>query len=82
MTWGEELASRSQEFEAESLPRGQALDPEDSTLLGVGIAAPEENAQGEGGGLVEGSATRGKTAWRRRLSPRHRRAVRSFFRRE
>ena len=44
------------------------------------LAAPPDEAQAEGAGLVEVGASTGKSAWRRRLAPRHRQAVKSFFR--
>lgn len=61
------------------LPPSQARDPRDATLLGVGSAAPEVDAQGGAAGLTEVGASTGKTAWRRRLAPRHRKAVGRFF---
>jgi hypothetical protein len=82
MTWGPESPERLDLFEAKLLPSSQALRPEDSSLLGVGVAAPTENARGEGAGLADTTAATGKAAWRRRLSPRHRRAVGAFFRRD
>ena len=79
LTWGAESPGRTDEFEARILPPSQARDPKDSTILGVGAAAPGVDAQGGASGLTEVDASAGKAAWRRRLSPRHRRAVGSFF---
>ena len=79
MMWGDESPGRSDQFEARALPGARLSDPESSAILGIGSAAPTVDAHGEGAGLVETSPTSGKTAWRRRLSPKHRRAVGSFF---
>lgn len=82
MIWGDESQGRSDQFKATLLPKSQVRDPKDSAILGIGAAAPTEDARGEGAGLVDTGASTGKTAWRRRLSPKHRRAVGTFFRRD
>jgi hypothetical protein len=79
MIWGDESAGRSDLFEAKALPDAEYIDAANSQILGVGSATPTVEPTAEGGGFSEVSASSGKTAWRRRLSPRHRRAVGSFF---
>jgi len=79
LIWGEESQGRSEDFEAEVLPGARFMDIENTRLLGVGSAAPEVNAVGESGGHAAAAASSVKTAWRRRLSPHHRKAVGSFF---
>lgn len=79
MTWGDETKGRTDEFEAKALSPAQALDLEHSAVLGVGAARPEVDpvAEGAGDAAVQGST--GKAAWRRRLAPHHREAVKGFF---
>lgn len=79
LTWGEEAQGRSDEFEAKALDPAHSLDAENSALVGVGAGAPtvEPTAEGAGSADVRGSA--GKSAWRRRLAPHHRQAVKEFF---
>lgn len=77
--WGEESTANTDRFRVELLPEGGAVDPENSSILGVGAVAPPVEAQGESGGLSAVQASSGKAAWRRRLSPSHRAAVQSFF---
>jgi len=79
MIWGDESPELAREL-ARALPKAEARDLDESAVLGVGRAAPTVEAAGESGGRVDGDASLGKAAWRRRLSPRHRSAVRSFFR--
>lgn len=79
MIWGDESPGRTDQFGAEVLPQARLKDLESSNLLGIGSAAPEVDARGESAGLSEVGASAGKTAWRRRLSPKHRRAVGTFF---
>lgn len=78
MFWGEESDEHSAQFELELLP----LDPSslrDAQLIGIGQATPEVRASGEDAGLQEVTGSPGSAATRRRLSPRHRRAVGTFF---
>jgi len=55
------------------------MDLERSGVLGVNATAPEIAPEDEAAGLVEVEASGGGSAWRRRLAPRHRGAVKSFF---
>ncbi len=48
-------------------------------MLDVEWAAPEASPEDESAGLVEVEASSGGSAWRRRLAPRHRAAVKRFF---
>lgn len=79
LTWGEESKGRTDQFEAKALDPAQSLDLEHSALLGVGAGAPNvaPEAESAGGADVQGST--GKSAWRRRLAPHHRQAVKDFF---
>ena len=79
MTWGDETEGDTSKFDVEVLPPAAVEDIEASGILGVGRGAPEVNpsAEGAGSATVEGSV--GNAAWKRRLSPSHRQAVRTFF---
>jgi len=79
MVWGSESPEQSGRFEAKALPPGRFADPESSAVLGIGAGAPEVDpvAGADVSGGVAPSAGRG--AWRRRLAPHHREAVRVFF---
>lgn len=79
LIWGEETAGRLDAFEVEALSPAEVLDLESSAILGVGAAAPEALPRGEGAGLAGATGSVGKAAWKRRLAPSHRDAVRSFF---
>lgn len=70
-------------LEARRLTPSQFSDIEDSTLLGVSSRAPE--ASDDGGSSAGLQSTRhsvGASTFRRRLVPRHRRAVGEFFKGE
>lgn len=82
MTWGEETAGSTDRFEAKALPGAQYRDPDHSTIVGVGAAAPTVEPTAETGGLVDVAASGGRTAWKRRLAPHHRRAIQTYFTRE
>lgn len=79
MIWGEESPGALDRFAAKALPPAAALDPERLALAGVGSSAPNEAPAREGSGLVPTEASPGAASWRRRLAPRHRGAVKSFF---
>ena len=79
MIWGEESQGDTERFEARTLDPAEYADLENSGVLGVDATTPEVDPTAEGAGLVEVEGSGGGTAWRRRLSPRHRRAVRTFF---
>lgn len=66
-------------FEAKELPQAEYLDQESTAVVGVGAADPTVDPSGTGSGLVDTQASTGKTAWKRRVAPRHREAVRGFF---
>jgi hypothetical protein len=74
-----ETEGRTDEFESKSLPEAAALDVESTALVGVGAATPEAAPNAEGAGLVETGTSTGRGAWKRRLAPHHREAVRDFF---
>lgn len=61
------------------LPTAGALDLENSASLGIGARAPQANPQGEAAGANAGGSGEARSSLRRRLAPRHRDAVRSFF---
>lgn len=79
MTWGEETPGETDAFEAKTLPDATYADPEHSAIVGIGAAAPPVDPQAEapGAGAIEASG--GQSAWRRRLAPHHRDAVRTWF---
>ncbi len=79
MTWGAETQGQTERFEAKALSPAQNLDLEHSATLAIGAGAPNVEPQAGGAGDGEISASTGKSAWRRRLAPHHRDAVRSFF---
>jgi hypothetical protein len=81
MTWGKETPGSTDRFEAKLLPPGTP-DPRESTLVGVSAGSPEVNAEHESGGGADVGASAGKATWRRRLAPRHREAVKSYFTQE
>ncbi len=80
MMWGDESAGQLDRFQAKVLPRSQRFDPESSATLGVGAAAPTVRPDAEGAGLTDTGKADPRLSWRRRLSPRHKRAVKDFFR--
>ncbi|MBL8861436.1 MAG: hypothetical protein JNK02_05435 [Planctomycetes bacterium] len=79
LTWGEETPGAVDRFEPRTLPDARYADPEHSSIVGLGAAAPVVDARAEapGAGTVQASA--GEGAWRRRLAPQHRAAVRTWF---
>ena len=79
LTWGEETPGRTDLFEAKSLPAARHADPERTAVFSVGATAPNVNPVAEGAGSQDVEGSTGRSAWRRRLSPSHRRAVKTFF---
>ena len=79
LLWGDESRGDLDSFEAQLLPAGQALDLASSATLGVSAEIPQVAPVGEAAGLQDVEGATGKATWRRRLSPRHRDAVNSFF---
>ena len=82
LTWGEESEGDTRQFELQVLPSAELEDLTSSGLLGVGRGAPTVEPKAEGAGSAGTTQSTGKAAWRRRLSPSHRRAVRTFFSKE
>ena len=81
MYWGRPAPGSTDDLGVEALPQAEFLDPESTTLLGVAAGTPQAKPLREGSAAAtgtDGTAT-GSAAWRRRLSPRHRDAVRTFF---
>ena len=79
MIWGAESPGRTDEFAPKQLPGGRQLDPDQSALLGVAAAAPEVEPQADSAGSQATAAAEARSAWRRRLAPAHREAVKRFF---
>ena len=77
LTWGAETQGHAEAMEL--LPSARVLDPEALHLFGVGATAPEVLPEHGGAGRLEITTSSGQSSTRRRLSPRHRRAVRTFF---
>ena len=79
MIWGQETPGQTDQFEGGTLPGARRMDAEHSSVVGVGAAAPNARPVGESGGNTGVEAAGDRVSWRRRLSPRHRRAVKDFF---
>ena len=79
MTWGQEVQGDTDKFEAQALDPARFLDAEHSAVLGVGAGAPTVEPRSEGASLTEVETSIGRSAWKRRLAPHHREAVKSFF---
>ena len=79
LTFGAETPHASGAFEAKRLDPARAADLEQLKLLGVGSATPTASDAGEAGGLERLGPDAGNAAWRRRVAPRHRHAVGTFF---
>lgn len=79
MTWGKEAQGDTDKFEAKALDPARFLDAEHSAVLGVGSGAPNVEPKAEGAGLAGVETSIGRSAWKRRLAPHHREAVKSFF---
>jgi len=74
-----ETPGRADVFEARELPPAEYLDPQASAVVGIGATAPEVDPEGESGGSLTGGVSAGRASWKRRVAPRHRQAVQSFF---
>src|SRR5688572_193143 len=79
LTLGHESPHASGAFEARRLDPARVADAEQMQLLGVGSTTPEALNAGEAAGLQALGPDSGNAAWRRRLAPRHRHAVGTFF---
>lgn len=67
-------------FEAKRLTPAEYASLEDSVLVGVGRVAPKASGSGgEAAGAASSSTSQGVSTWKRRIEPRHRRAVSKFF---
>lgn len=82
LTWGAEAQGNTDRFEAKALPDAQFRDPEHSTTIGVAATAPAVEPVAESAGNAPVELSTGRAAWKRRLAPHHREAVKSFFTRE
>lgn len=79
LLWGETSDVDREAFAPRLLSPSRFLDLERSGAIGVSVEAPEVEAAAESAGLVDVEGAAGEASWRRRLSPRHRDAVRTFF---
>ena len=79
LSLGHESPHTSGAFEARRLDPARVADSEQMQLLGVGSTTPEALDAGEAAGLQALGPDAGNAAWRRRLAPRHRHAVGTFF---
>jgi hypothetical protein len=79
MTWGAEAQGDTSRFEAKSLPDAQYRDADHSAVIGVGASAPTVEPVAEAGGDADVGLSTGRAAWKRRLAPHHREAVKTFF---
>ena len=66
-------------FDVEALAPGAFDDPAARGVLGVGLASPRADAVHESGASSEVDTALGASPWRRRMAPRHRRAVRTLL---
>lgn len=74
-------AFEAESFEAKRLTAAEYAELDRSVLVGVGAATPQVgDGQGESAGNASVDASVGASTWKRRLEPRHRRAVSTFFR--
>jgi hypothetical protein len=79
MIWGAENPGRTDQFTPKQLPSARALDPTHSTIAGVSATAPEVDPQADRAGAQSTAPADARSAWRRRLAPAHRDAVKKFF---
>ena len=81
LTFGPDPGELDGAFEAQRLNPSEFKSLEDSALLGVSEAAPEASGVGgQSSGRRDLEASAGASTFKRRLVPRHRRAVSAFFR--
>lgn len=69
----------AERFAERSLPGASQMDVEHSELVGRGEAFPEVAPEEGSAGAAAMESSSGAKTWRRRVAPRHRRAVRRFF---
>ena len=70
----------AESFEAKRLTPAEYADLDRSALVGVGATAPSASGvSGEATGDAGAATSVGASTWKRRLEPRHRRAVSAFF---
>jgi hypothetical protein len=79
MTWGTEAQGDTDRFESKALPDAQYRDAEHSAVIGVGATTPTVEPIAEGAGNADVDVSTGRAAWKRRLAPHHREAVKTFF---
>lgn len=79
LSLGAETPHDSGAFAPKRLDPAKAADREQLELLGIGSTAPKASDAGEATGLQQLGPSTGDAAWRRRVAPRHRRAVGAFF---
>ena len=72
---------KDEAFQSKRLTPAEYASLDRSTLVGVGLAVPTASGQaGEAAGpAAQVSPSTGAAAWKRRIDPRHRRAVSKFF---
>ena len=80
LDFSHERSDVSERFTPEQLPTARFLDLERSGLVGLGQRAPEVNPEQDSAGTSGDVEAGSGSSWRRRLAPRHRRAVQRFFR--
>lgn len=79
MAWGATSEGDESKFQAQALDPARSLDADHSAITGISAGAPKADSQAEAAGNVAVSASSGKATWRRRLSPHHREAVKTYF---
>jgi hypothetical protein len=81
MVWGTESEEQKVRFTPRAIPEITVSGDEDMPVVGIDRLAPEdtEAPRAARGRLPDFGTSAGREAWRRRVSPRHRRTVRRYF---
>lgn len=80
LTWGDEADKQGTKFKEVVLPKGLLDRPKDE-IIAIQRVAPNEEAAATAprSGRRDDESAAGQATWNRRLSPRHRNAVRKYF---
>jgi len=79
LTFGNEAPDRADAFAPQRLTPAQLRDLEHSQLVGVGSTAPTFDPDGQAANASDFGTGGEQSVERRRLAPKHRRAVQDFF---
>ena len=80
MVWGDKSDKKGSQTEKKGLPAG-FRDPLNQALMGVGLSLPEVKYVDTvpSGVRIPVAPTEGERAWKRDISPAHRKVVRDYF---